>query len=165
MRDRALYAYITDCLTGCSQLMALLDPVNGVRRMGQTEPNQFNKCLTFGKIVHSPISGFEGEPVVDSAVTFAPYARIDVAPGTDTGDLIVGDITHWLMRIFGCFKCPFICCPPNIPKDIIVLNTRFDGGETEPSVYQPLQAWTKKTRFVFKVAYQCCRPGQALYIR
>jgi hypothetical protein len=144
--------------------MSLLDSKDGVRRMGQAEPGSFNKCLTFGRVTHAPISGFEDEPVLDSTVTFAPYVRIDAAEGTDTGDLIVGDIIHWLMRIFGCFKCPFDCCPPNTPRDLIVLNTRFDGGESEATVYQPLQAWTKTTRFLFKVVYQCCRPGQALYI-
>jgi hypothetical protein len=144
--------------------MALLDPVGGLRRMAQAEPNDFNRCLTFGRVTYSPILGFEDESVVESTVTFTPYVRIDAAEGTDTGDLIVGDIIHWLMRVFGCYKCPFDCCPPNEPQEIIVLNTRFDGGETEAAVYQPLQAWTKSTRFLFKVAYQCCRPGQALYI-
>jgi hypothetical protein len=164
MRDRSLLAYIYDCLVGCPGITDLVDADRGVRRVMQPERGGFDVCLCFGNTIGNPISGFEAEAVREVNVTFIAYARKDASVAT-AGDLLVGDILHWLERVFGCHQCTQDCCPPAIPTDLIVLNSRYDGDVYEANLYPPLQAWRKACRYRFKVVYQCCRPGQPAFIR
>jgi hypothetical protein len=164
MKSRALLAHIYDCLTGCPSLVAMLDSERGVRRVMQPEKGSFDICLCFGNALGSEISNFEDEPVREVSVQFIAYARKD-ASAVSQGDLLVGDILHWVDRIFGCGQCTQSCCPPAIPRDIIVLNSRYDGSSYEANLYEPLQAWREACRYRFKVVYQCCRPGQPEFIR
>lgn len=159
MRDGSLLAHIYDCLTGCPSLMTLLGPTRPVRRVMQPEKGSFDVCLCFGNALGNPVPGFEAEPVREVNVQFIAYARKD-ADLSRPGDLLVGDVLHWLDRTFGCHQCTQSCCPPAIPTDLIVLNSRYDGDSYPAELYSPLQAWRKACRYRFKVAYQCCRPGQ-----
>lgn len=164
MKSRALLAYIFDCLTGCPSLMALVDSERGVRRVQQAERGSFDVCLCVGNAIGNPIPNFEAEALREVNVQFIAYARKDASTLT-AGDLLVGDMLHWVERIFGCRQCTQNCCPPAIPWDIIVLNSRYDGSSYEANLYEPLQAWRAADRYRFKVAYQCCRPGQPANIR
>lgn len=160
MKTRDLYAYIVDCMEGCSALMALLDSADGIRRVDRPKQLNFSSCLCYGGAQGAPIPEFEAEAVQDANVVFRPYVRIDAE--TTSGDLVVGDIIYWLKRIFGCAKCPMTCC--GTPAQLIVMNVRYLGELDDCRVYEPLQAWTQTVEFRFRVVYQCCRPGQELYI-
>jgi len=164
MRERLLLAYIYDCLTGCPGITDLVDIDHGVRRVMQPERGSFDVCLCFGNALGNPISRHELEPVRDVNVQFIAYARKD-ASLVMAGDLVVGDILHWLERTFGCHQCPQTCCPPTISTDLIILDSRYDGDSYEANLYSPLQAWRKACRYRFNVVYQCCRPGQPEFIR
>jgi hypothetical protein len=159
MKASVFYAHICDCLSSCQPLMAILDTEDGLRRVDQPEDGTFSACLTFGRLFGAPIPGFESEPVQNAFVTFTPYVRVDHSD-TQAGDLVLGDILYWLKRRFGCARCEFNCCAPGSATEIIVLNSRWDGDLDEPALDTTLQAWHQSVRYMFKVAYQCCRPGQ-----
>jgi len=159
MRISAFYSYVCDCLLGCQHLMAILDTTDGLRRAARPDNGSFRACLCYGKAFGAPIPGFVSEPLQHVFCTFTPYVRIDYSE-TQNADLVLGDILYWIRRRFGCAKCDFDCCSPGSSDEIIVMNSRWDGDLDEPDVDSTIQAWHQSTRYMFKVAYQCCRPGQ-----
>jgi hypothetical protein len=159
MKASAFYSHICDCLTSCQHLMALLGPEDPVRRVDRPDAGTFGACICYGRLFGAPIPGFESEPVQNAFVTFTPYVRVDYSD-TMAGDIYLGEILYWLKRRFGCARCDFDCCTPGSTSEIIIMNSRWDGDLDEPACDTTLQAWHQSVRYMFKVTYQCCRPGQ-----
>ena len=163
MNDGAFYAYVIDCFEACPELLALLDATDGIRRMDAPAEQDFDACLCLSNLLTTPIVGHTTEAVVEAYLTFTPYVRLD-SSALRSGDLLCGDILFWVNRLFGCNRIKQACCPPE-PSEVLILASWFDGDAFEANVWEPLQAWRKAKRYRFYVAYQCCRPGQAIPCR
>lgn len=153
----SIQAYLCNYLNNCDSVRALVDDVNGIRRMDRPSRGTFRTCICIGNIIDGEVPGVERRPFLNQSPAFSIWVRPELE---EMGDMTVQRIFQELMKRLvwvGDRGFPAQDCVGEEPP-ILVYASQYAGEEIAPHFDENYQAWTKRFRIRFLVGFATCLP-------